>query len=515
VQLVDHDPEVRGRAAADGAAQGASAAAVPPFEGRLVGAVAAGQVVLHLLYVRMYGLNAADLHQLAQGRRLAWGYVDTMPLTPFLYRVVSEVFGVSSMSLHAVPILVGAGLVVLAAALAREMGGGRWAQGVCALAAAIGPVFLGSTQFMFPQTFDLLFTALASLVLIRLVRTGERRLWIPFGFVLGLGLLNKLTIAVWAAATLIALLVGRHRRLLLTPWFAAGCAGAAAMFLPSTVWLVTHRDVYSKFVESQPQGWGDFALFCIMPILAATPIAALIWARGLRPPPDADGRRPMAFLGVAAAITAASIWVIGANPFHSVALLLPLLAAGAVAIERTGGGRQRTALATGIAAVGVAMVPLITTILPEDVVYDSGIGRVFNLEYFMGYRDVAEDIAAAFHTLPPSDQSRATLLTYTSNEAAVVEFWSDELRVPKPISPENNYALWGPSDAADDAPVLVAGFQMSDLDGHFEGCRRIGTIGADGRPMDPNERGRPIAVCDSPTRPWSEIWPEIVRYERI
>jgi len=99
-----------------------------PFPVRPLAAIVLSQLLLQLATTGMYGLHAGDLVQLSQGRRLAWGYIDTMPLAPFLYRSMEELFGVSSLSLHLPAILAGTGFIVVAAAMAREVGGERWAQ---------------------------------------------------------------------------------------------------------------------------------------------------------------------------------------------------------------------------------------------------------------------------------------------------------------------------------------------------------------------------------------------------
>ncbi|NKY57045.1 hypothetical protein [Nocardia flavorosea] len=55
-----------------------------------------------------------------------------------------------------------------------------------------------SGHILSTATFDIAFAALVFFVA-RVVRTGDRRLWAVAGIALGLGLLNRVFIAVYAA----------------------------------------------------------------------------------------------------------------------------------------------------------------------------------------------------------------------------------------------------------------------------------------------------------------------------
>src|SRR6478672_11574725 len=62
--------------------------------------VAAVVVVFHLATASIYSYHRDELYYLTGGRRLAWGYVDHPPLTPFLYRISDSLFGTSLLGLR-------------------------------------------------------------------------------------------------------------------------------------------------------------------------------------------------------------------------------------------------------------------------------------------------------------------------------------------------------------------------------------------------------------------------------
>jgi hypothetical protein len=485
-----------------------------PFAARPVLLLAAAQLALQAATTSAYGLHAGELVQLAQARRPAWGYIDAMPMVPFLMRVSSAAFGESPAALHVFSIAAGLAHIVLAALIAREVGGGRWAQSTAALLVALGPLFLGSARFLGPFTLDVFFVALASLVVLRLVRTGDPRWWLVLGVVLGLGLYNKLTIVVWAFSVFVSLATSSHRRLLRSGWLVAGAAAAAAVFSPSLAWLFAHRAEYQEFLSHSDTSARALVVFCLIPLMAATPVGAVFAARALGAWRDPELGPRFGFLARSSAL-AIGIYLVGGAGAQAVPLLLPLVALGAVAVEARSGARPRRALVVAFTVVGLLMVPMTTSILPARTTLSSGVGAVFNLNFSIGYHDVARDIARAHHALPADVRDRTIILTYTNNEAAVVEHWRHELRVPQPISGENNYGFWGYGSSDDEAPVLVVGFERAEADRHFRGCRQVATIGANGRPMDPNEEGRLILWCERARRPWAETWPLIRRFARI
>src|SRR5579871_5289115 len=100
----------------------------PRSEWLLVAALAAAKLIFHLLLYRGYGIFRDELYYLACGRHLAWGYVEFPPMIAVLTRAVTLPFGETLFAIRLLPAIAGALLVILAALIAREMGGGRFAQ---------------------------------------------------------------------------------------------------------------------------------------------------------------------------------------------------------------------------------------------------------------------------------------------------------------------------------------------------------------------------------------------------
>ena len=105
---------------------------------RAVWLIAAGFVVLEGAASARYGYHRDELYFLACGRRLAWGYVDQPPFVPLVARLASAVWN-SPVALRVLPALAGAATIVVAALIARPLGGRRPAMTLAALATACTP----------------------------------------------------------------------------------------------------------------------------------------------------------------------------------------------------------------------------------------------------------------------------------------------------------------------------------------------------------------------------------------
>src|SRR5215218_3548903 len=101
---------------------------------RVVLAIAGANLLFHLLIANRYGIFRDELYYLACSEHLDAGYVDQPPLIAFIAWIARNVFGESLIGLRFLPALAGAATVWLTGKLARELGGGVFAQTLAALA---------------------------------------------------------------------------------------------------------------------------------------------------------------------------------------------------------------------------------------------------------------------------------------------------------------------------------------------------------------------------------------------
>ncbi len=255
-----------------------------------LGLLAASKVVFQLATANLYGAHRDEFYYLASGHHLDWGFVDNPPLVPLLYRLQEAAFGHSVVALAVVPSLLGGVFVLLGGLIAADLGGGRPAQVLTGLVAWLGPMFLTTSHFLSTVSLDLVFWALASWLVIRLVRSGDTRLWLPIGVVCGIGLLNKDTMLFWALATGIGLLCTPQRVLLWSRWLVLGGLLTLVIVAPNLLWQAHHHWATLEFLRHlrSDNSSTDHAQFVPLQLAIVTVAGTVVWLVALAcPPPQA------------------------------------------------------------------------------------------------------------------------------------------------------------------------------------------------------------------------------------
>ena len=332
------------------AADPALKAAAPPVAWGALAALVAAKLGLHLYSsgVAAYGYHADELYYLACAKRLAWGYVDHPPLSVALLRGVTALLGDSLLAIELLPALAGAATLVGIALLARELGGGRGAQVCAATGGLFALVYLVMGSFHSMNAYEPLLFTLGYWLLLRILRGARPALWLALGAVVGLGLLNKYSMGLFAIGLGVGLAATPARRLLATrgPWLAAGVA--ALVFLPHLVWLVRHDFVSLEFLRGMREHSSPAVSlrdFAAGQLFAMSPLTAPVWILGLAYGLFSRGAartraRPFWIFVTAFALLAAS----GSAQLYYLAPAYPIvLAAGGVAARAHGEARPALA----------------------------------------------------------------------------------------------------------------------------------------------------------------------------
>jgi hypothetical protein len=478
---------------------------------RELGLIAAGVLVLLLATASSYGFHRDELYFMEAGHHPAWSYDDQPPLTPLIARAATAVFGATPTGLRVLSALAFVACLVLTALIARELGGGRRAQVVAALAlSASSLIYVG--HLVSTTTYDFLAWTLLLYLLVRIVRRQDPRLWVIFGAILGLALENK-----WLPATLVAgLLLGAalcgNLRLLCSRWAIAGAALALALWLPNLIWQADHawpqRELASQIAHDDPLGLR--LKFLPFQFLIVSPFLAYVWLRGLHWLLRDRAARSFRMLGVGYLAVIAICLVTGAKEYYAIGFYPMLLAAGAVASETRLGRRSSS---RRFAAAVVASAALAWTIqlplVPVQSLHDSPFATVNQdaLET-IGWPRLVATVTRVWRTLPEPARRRAVIFTENYGEAGALAQYGQDLGLPRAYSGHNSYATFGVPTGAS-APLIAVGVKDPRyLRRFFVGCRVVARVD-NGVGIENEEQGAPIDLCVGPRQPWATLWPRL------
>jgi 4-amino-4-deoxy-L-arabinose transferase-like glycosyltransferase len=155
------------------------------------------------------------------------------PVTPFFGRLSLELFGTSLRGFRFFAAVAEAGAVVLTGLMARQLGGGRWAQLVAAMAAV--PFCLGGGALMQYVSFDYLSWVLTAYFTLRLLKSENPGWWIAIGGGIGLGMLSKYSMPFLVAGLIAGVMFTGARRYLKSKWLWYGAAVSVLIFLPNLI----------------------------------------------------------------------------------------------------------------------------------------------------------------------------------------------------------------------------------------------------------------------------------------
>ena len=478
------------------AATGARGRVAPVAWWAISGPALAAMAALLLTSTR-YGYHRDELYFMAAGAHFAWGYPDQPLLTPLLAHAMDSLDS-GSLTVLRLPAIMVAGITTVTTGLtAREFGGGRRAQLIAAACWAVGALCLVTGHFLTTTTVDVGATAVVCFFLARLLRTGDLRLWLPAGFALGIGLLNKSLVGTVMLVVVAAIAAAGPRWVLRSWWLAAGTALAVLGALPYAVWQLQHGIPQLDLARSIAQSGDEGGRIGFIPfqIVLISPLLVFVWLAGLRALLRDPALRAQRCFGIAFLALFPIFMISGGKAYYTSGLYPVLLAAGAVVIERSmlrrPSSRRTARLVAFIAATAAISAVMGLCLLPPDRLQGS-IVMALNPDTgeMVGWPRFANTMSSVYHSLPPPQRSHTVIFTGNYGEAGAIAHYGPSRGLPYPYSGHNAWTFWGPPPDSDTTAVLV-GYGRAGADSYFTGCRVRARID-NGVGLENDEQGTPV-----------------------
>jgi hypothetical protein len=491
----------------------------------LVAYLAATLFLVHMALARNYGYFVDELYHLACAEHLAWGYVDQPSLIAVIGWLTRTLFGDSLPAIRFFPALAAACKVLLTGMIAREMGARRSAQALAALCVMVAPVYLFMDHIFTMNAFEPLFWMGAAWLVLRILRTGNRKLWLAFGALAGVGLHNKYSMLFFGLGVFIGLLLTPERRAFRQPWIWLGGLLALLIFLPNILWNIQHDFPFVQLQQNIRSSGRNVALnwggFFAQQVLLMHPLTLPLWLAGLWWLLRSPAARGVRVLGWTFLVILACLLLLDGRVYYLAPAYPMLFAAGAIALQNFCDRRARwlqPSYAVLLAIAGAILAPLSLPALPVETylryvkligleqprIETHRLGPLPQLYADMhGWEEMAQATAAAYHKLPPEIRAKTAIFGNTYGQSGAIDLFGAKYGLPKSIGNHQTYWLWGYRDYTGES-ILVLGDSLEDA---ARACVEIEAVGEVYHPYSMPYNHFQILHCRGLRQPIEQMWP--------
>jgi hypothetical protein len=390
----------------------------------------------------------------------------------------------------------------------------------------LAPIQLIEGLFLFTDLFLPLAWIGCSALLIRMLRTGDQRGWIPFGVIVGFALWSKYLILFDLVALALALPFMPLRRALLTRWPYLGAMIALIIIAPNLIWQWRHD---WPFIELGAAGANGKNMAMSLPaylwseVMLLNPGAAIVWIAGLAAVTFSPKWRLYRLFSLQwAALMLIEVASHGKD-YYAASLYPPLFAFGAAAIESlVVPVAVRGVLVAIVIAVGLIGMPMAIPVLPiaTFIAYQDALGAKpvareqgdlaalpQTFADMFGWREMAKAVSDVYWVLPAEERAKAVFGGRNYGEAAAVDVFGD--RLPPSISGHNTYFLWGPR-GHDGEVIILLTHNPDDERREYASVEIAGKI--ENPYAMPYETNLSIVVCRNRKSSLIADWPQFKNY---
>jgi hypothetical protein len=434
--------------------------------------------------------------------------------------------------MHVVPALAGAGTLVFICLITKEFGGKTFAVALSALGFIIVPIWLSVDSIFCYDSIDQLILSAFFYTLVRFLGTGNRKLWLLLGALAGIACMTKMTILFFGPAFLIALLISKYRKDLLTPWPWLGAILCVIIVSPYLLWQFENQSPTLEYWTN----YGTYRVYqasisqyLINVLVYMGTLLAPLWLAGLYRIFRRFNGIDYSFLGIFFIGTLATLFTLHASARMIAASFMPLLAAGAVFVEELTdkarwGNWVRAGVTSYMVMVGVFSTLFCLPIIPPDQLQAFSNTfkpwmppvKEFNGQTFrastllfgrLGWDETVQNVASVYNELPPEDRSVAGIFSDWYMPAGAVDQLGPAYGLPHAVSGSLTYYLWGPGYSWD-TMIIVTG-RINNLAVFFDECEVKREVQ---NKYDMSFGKLYIHVCRQPKVPADVIWSSMKSY---
>ena len=415
-------------------------------------------------FVKGYGFFIDEFYYIACASHPAFGYVDHPPLAPFLLTVIQFVFGSSLYVIRVLPALAASASVFFTGILAREIGGGRFAQALAACAMAASPTVAAFGGFYSMNAFEPLLATVLLYCSVRMIKEDNPRWWLILGLIMGLGVMNKHTFGVFIIALILSLAIASKWRLLLSKWILAGGLVGLIIILPNILWQIAndypslefYRNISARKNMSTPP-----VSFILGQVMGMSPFTVPIWCGGAIYLIFSSRTKDFRFFAVLFLTLFLFMMISGTSRSDRLMFAYPPVFAGGgllfeVIVAKYRAGWLKGVMIGGLCAGLALALPIVLPYFSYEQVrqHTERLGLNTEIERGnkpplpqlladrIGWEEKVELVVKAYQALPPGDQNEAIIAAGNYGQAGAIELFGRAHNLPPVVCAHNTYYLW-------------------------------------------------------------------------
>jgi hypothetical protein len=415
-------------------------------------------------FVSGYGYFIDEFYYIACAMHPAMGYVDHPPLAPLILTVFQALLGSSLAAIRFLPALAQSASVFLTGIIAKEIGGGRYAQFLAACSLAAAPTIVAFGGFYSMNAFEPLLAILLLLSTIRMIKQNQPKRWIPIGIISGLGVMNKHTFGLFIVCLILALLLAGKWRLFFNRWFVFAGVIGGMIVIPNLLWQLANDFPSLEFyrnISTRKNMYTPPLPFLMGQIMGMSPFAAPLWIAGTLYLLFAEKVREFRFLAFLFLALFAALMTSGTSRSDRLMFAYPAAFAGGGLFIEYVIERYRARWLKGIfpllLAAGLALaLPIILPYCPYDTVRSYVTAMGFNTEIERGKKPPLPQLLAdrigweekyvlvrrAYERLSPEERKESIIAAGNYGQAGAIELFGRKDTLCPVVSAHNTYYLW-------------------------------------------------------------------------
>ena len=496
--------------------------------------IAFAVLFLHLATANRYGYFGDEMYHMACGEHMAWGYVDQPPLIAVAAWLTRHLFGTSVFAVRLFPALASFVLVWLTGLLARELGGGRFAQALAALCSACAGVFLAGQHLFTMNAWEPLLWMGCAYVVIRIVKTGNQKLWLWFGMLAGVGLENKYSMAVFGFAVVVGLVLTPQRKAFASPWIWIAGVIAFLIFLPNLIWNIQHHFPFLELMRNIRASGRDLPFtppgYIVAQIIQMNPVTLPVWLLGVLYFFFWKGGRPFAVMGWTF-VTVLAVFIVAHGKDYYAAPVYPVVfAGGAIVIEQFASRRHlgwiRPAIVVFILLVTLAILPLMLPVLSPEAFLRYQAGLPFKIQpdeksmllepmphiysWCFGWQEMVQAVAEAYASVPAGERADTAIFANDFAAAGAIDIIGPKYGLPKAIGGHQSYWLWGPRNYSGQTMIVLGDTEK----GAREWFDEVTVVEELHHPYAAPWENNPVLLCRKPKfGSLRDVWPKLKHWD--